>query len=155
LTFTGTPHVPVLPATLTPGEASFRSRQTNGPGTWENIVGGSPAEGATVYRWSGSNYLTTVYASGSWTPSTPTLAVGESAWMALSPSVTPPPIPQTCGANFKIMLSGGQIVITWDGGGTLLSAVSPAGPWTVVAGASAPYTPAGGGPVRFYRIHCN
>jgi hypothetical protein len=107
LTIRGTPHVPVLPVALAAGEASYRSRQTNGPGTWENIVGSSPAEGATVYRWAGAAYQTNRFTGGSWSLAAPVLAVGESAWLALSSTVAPPPIPQ----SYQVVIQAGQNLI--------------------------------------------
>jgi hypothetical protein len=84
LTFTGTPHVPVLPVTIPGGAAWLVSRQTNAVGTYENILGTSPAAGAVVYKWNPGIQAYTVYnySSEGWSGgSAPTAAVGESLWI--------------------------------------------------------------------------
>src|ERR1035438_5488111 len=52
LTFTGTPHTPVLPALLPCGCGAFSllSRQTDDVGTYENITGRLAQEGAVLKR---------------------------------------------------------------------------------------------------------
>ncbi|MGA3284586.1 MAG: LamG-like jellyroll fold domain-containing protein [Verrucomicrobiota bacterium] len=99
LTFTGTPHVPVLPITIPGGACYLLSRQTNDIGTYDNIVGTTPPLDAMVYKWAGVSY--DVYYSAlddegatNWydlvgNPSVPTAAVGESIW--ISPLSGPPP----------------------------------------------------------------
>src|ERR1035438_4620491 len=77
LTFTGHPHVPVLPVPIPNGAIYLLSRQTNDIGNYTNIVGIAPTNGATLYRWSGSNYISYSFASGAWAPSEPAAAVGE------------------------------------------------------------------------------
>jgi hypothetical protein len=84
LTFSGTPNVPVLPAALPCdcGHWNLLSRQTNDIGTYDNVIGRAPVDGAQVLRWNNIMQAFTVYtfSSGAWTPSLPTLAVGESAF---------------------------------------------------------------------------
>ena len=55
VTFTGTPPVPVLPPPLPCGcgQLNFLACQTNEIGTFENIMGFSPPDGAVVYIYSG------------------------------------------------------------------------------------------------------
>lgn len=58
----------------------------------------------------------------------------------------------TAQPELAIKVENGQVIITWEGGGTLESADAlPATEWTPVAGASSPYpvTPAG---TKFYRV---
>ncbi len=93
VTFTGTPHVPVLPVTLCPG-LNLLSRQTNDIATYENIVGLSPSlcSGTTVYRFNpgpGSDpnhfgppdYTVFIFQNGAWDPRPPTVNVGEAVWI--------------------------------------------------------------------------
>jgi hypothetical protein len=81
ITFSGHPHVPVLPVPLGcgPGTIYFLSRQTNGPGDYQNVTGLSPSEGAQVGRWNGAGYTLSTFSGGAWTPNSPTLNVGEAA----------------------------------------------------------------------------
>lgn len=94
LTFTGEPNIPVLPAAIPTNTLRLVSRQTNGPGTYENIVGRYPGEGAGVYRLiPGSGgpsiapvtdtnwYLPYVFTNGNWSPSNPVVNVGEAVWI--------------------------------------------------------------------------
>ena len=87
LTFTGTPHVPVLPAVLPCGcdRLNFLSRQTNGVGTYENITGKAPTEGALFIRFDSATqtYRTNVFSGGAWFPAVPTANVGESVLMII------------------------------------------------------------------------
>ena len=94
LTFTGTPHVPVLPATLPCGygHANYLSRQTNDVGTYQNVVGLPPTSGAQELVWNGAGYVTYTYTNGIWTPTNPpTLAIGQGA-VFIVPTNTPPVI---------------------------------------------------------------
>ncbi len=94
LTFTGLPHVPVLPITIPPGSIYLLSRQTSDIGTYENIVGTAPPTGARLYRWNCTvGYVS--YAKGpvGWSPSTPTVAVGESVWIQSPGGGGSPPVP--------------------------------------------------------------
>jgi len=50
----------------------------------------------------------------------------------------------------SIQSSGTNVVLSWPNG-TLLSATNPAGPWSVVNGATSPYTVAPTGSQQFYR----
>jgi hypothetical protein len=81
--FTGTPHVPVLPAALPCGfgQPNLLSRQTADVGTYQNITGYAPQSGAQVQTWNGAAYIVHAYdsATGTWSGGTPVLAVGQSA----------------------------------------------------------------------------
>jgi hypothetical protein len=83
ITFTGTPHVPVLPirGLLTCGDGTYYvlSRQTNDIGTYENITGFSPQEGSEVQTWNGFGFVTNRFSSGAWTLGAPSLGVGQAA----------------------------------------------------------------------------
>ena len=81
LTFTGTPHVPVLPVALPQGYGNYNllARQTNDIGTYENITGLAPQEGAVVLTWNGAAYNTNLFTGGAWSAGTPSLAVGQAA----------------------------------------------------------------------------
>jgi hypothetical protein len=96
LVFSGTANVPVLPLAIPAGQAWLVSRQTNDVGTYENIVGASPAPGAVVYKWnpvSGSYTLYTYTASGWSGGAEPTVAVGESVWIGPNGG-EPVPVPE-------------------------------------------------------------
>jgi hypothetical protein len=107
ITFTGTPHVPVLPIQVPSGHLYMLSRQTNDVGDYSNIVGTAPADGATVYKWNGSSYTTFTFASGVWSPSDPIAAVGEAMWLA---SCCPPPPPDVP-ANYTLNIHAGLNLI--------------------------------------------
>jgi autotransporter-associated beta strand protein len=83
VTFTGTPHVPVLPATLPCGcgAQNLLSRQTNDVGTFENIMGALPVGGAQLLRWNGSAYNTFTFDGYAWSPSTPSVNIGEAVFI--------------------------------------------------------------------------
>jgi hypothetical protein len=100
LTFTGTPHVPVLPVTLPSNCCVLVSRQTNDIGTYDNIIGSAPLQGTRVFRWIGGQLTGYVYdPSDGWFPSAPMADVGEPLWVccptcsgANSPNCNPPHI---------------------------------------------------------------
>ena len=48
--------------------------------------------------------------------------------------------------------SGNEITITWEGGGSLLSAPAISGPWTVVENASSPFTTATSESSQYYQV---
>jgi hypothetical protein len=87
LTFIGTPHVPVLPPTFPCGMArgTLLSRQDPGGGTFENITGQAPIEGAMLLRWNTplQDFDAFVFAGGAWSPGVPTLGIGESALISM------------------------------------------------------------------------
>ncbi len=99
LSFTGNPHVPVLPFAFTGNPhvpvlpiVNLVSRQTNDIGLYENIVGTAPTNGAQMFKWDSSNSVYTVYGfSNIWSPSVPSAAVGESVWIAPGGGVPPAP----------------------------------------------------------------
>ncbi len=84
LTFTGLPHIPVLPVALPCGCGTYYmlSRQTPDVGTYEAVTGFLPTEGAQVLRYNHANntWVPSTYTAGAWVPGVPTLNVGESAW---------------------------------------------------------------------------
>ena len=88
LNFTGTPHVPVLPAALPYGSGHWNllSRQTNDVGTYENVTGLAPVPGAQVCRWNGTTGTFTPYtfSDGVWVSPLGTLDVGEAAFFLVS-----------------------------------------------------------------------
>jgi uncharacterized delta-60 repeat protein len=51
-----------------------------------------------------------------------------------------------------ISLEDGQVIVDWLGGGRLLEAENPAGPWREVPGAASPYWAPGDGEARVYRV---
>ena len=105
LTLSGTPHTPVLPVVIPAGQTYLLSRQTNGIGNYTNIVGFPPTNGAVVYQWTGSNYNASTFVSGSWTPSEPTVAIGEAVWIAPAGSGGATSSKVTC-ANNKTVVCG-------------------------------------------------
>jgi hypothetical protein len=94
LTFTGQPHVPVLPVTFPAGAQYLLSRQTNDIGNYANIVGTAPADGATVFKLNtgtGTYDSYSFFGTLGWTPSEPIAAVGEALW--IGSGGLPPPAP--------------------------------------------------------------
>ncbi len=61
------------------GAVNFVSRQDMGVGTFENIMGAPPLEGAQWLKWVGNAWVTNFFAGGAWHPSEPTNAIGESS----------------------------------------------------------------------------
>ena len=129
LTFTGVPHVPVLPY-LPSGYDAYNliGLQTNGTGTFEAITGISPDEGDLVLRHvagqpaspvAAPNYTVFTFAGGNWSPAVPVLANYEAAWFYL-PSrnkacVSPPanlalwlPFDETSGTTSVNLAPGGN-----------------------------------------------
>lgn len=107
LTFHGNPHVPVLPVTISGASCYLLSRQTNDIGTYDNIAGNPPANGASMYRWSGSNYENYAFSAGLWTPFPPAIDVGEAVWICLSTGAPPSAITQ----SYTINLAPGNSLI--------------------------------------------
>ena len=106
VTFSGLPHVPVFPLPSSTdcgcGVMSLLSRQTNSLGNYESITGHSPPEGATIFRWdptaSDFYYPPSVFSGGVWSPSVPSIAIGESVFIS-TPCPTNPCITMTCAPN--------------------------------------------------------
>ncbi len=128
VTFTGVPHVPVLPATIPSGETYLVSRQTNDVGNFENMVGTYPPEETVIYRWDADaqQYVTNEFVFGEWTagPFEPTFAVGEAVWIsalgqppspiALPPIITAQPTNLTVHlgdpATFAVTVANAQLI---------------------------------------------
>jgi hypothetical protein len=94
ITFVGSPYVPVLPVSLPCGcgtnALNLIGRQTNGVGTYENVTGYAPEDGAKVQRWNGSVLVPYTYSSvGGWSPSVPILNIGEGAFFSVPCPTTP------------------------------------------------------------------
>jgi hypothetical protein len=54
--------------------------------------------------------------------------------------------------TLAIQADGTQLTISWEGGGSLLSATSINGPWTAVDGAASPYAANADDAAQFYRV---
>jgi hypothetical protein len=96
LTVTGTPHVPVLPVSISPGHLYLLSCQTNDIGTWDNIVGTDPENATLAYTYNGG-FTAYQYSSddGAWLPSAPSVPVGSALWIRTpggGGSLYPPPV---------------------------------------------------------------
>ena len=94
LTFTGTPHVPVLPAALACGTGAYNllSRQTNDIGTYQNVTGLTPAAGAQFLTMSNSAvfaFTTNTFDGLNWNLGTPSLGVGRAALVFVPSSTNP------------------------------------------------------------------
>src|SRR5205823_2596744 len=99
VTFGGPPRCPAPPAPLCPcGTFSLVSYELDCLGTYENITGVAPDEGAKLQRWNGSGFDTYTFTNAAWTPSIPVLNVGEAAYI-LVPCPTNPCITLTCATN--------------------------------------------------------
>ena len=121
ITFTGTPHVPVLPVTLSCGYgvAHFLSRQTNGPGTFENITGYTPTAGVQVRIWNVANQVFDIhtFTNGAWSPIVPSVNVGG-AVLIFVPSNPAPSLTLECATNKTVnctlTASGAGGSCVWD-----------------------------------------
>ncbi len=94
ITFNGTTNVPVLPLSLNCGLAYFVNRQTVGIGTFENITGQAPLDGAQVFIPSSNlpfgeapdreapNYAVYTFCGGGWLPIPPNVPVGQSVFVS-------------------------------------------------------------------------
>jgi len=109
ITFTGCPHVPVLPINVPAGQAYLLSRQTNGIGTYENITGLTPPDGAQVFKWNNCGYSACTYSSLFGWDITPVAAVGEAMWFLPSGGVPPTipsvPCPTNAITNYTVTVS--------------------------------------------------
>jgi hypothetical protein len=152
LTFTGTPHVPVLPAALPCGygQPNYLSRQTNDVGTYENIIGLSPTQGALERIWNGATFATYTYTNGAWAPTNPpSLAVGQGAVFTV-PSNTI----ASGTLQLNIARTNSNVVLTWTNTGVALeSAPTLPGTWSVVTGAVSPRVISPTNPAGFFRLH--
>ncbi|MEI6565624.1 MAG: HYR domain-containing protein [Verrucomicrobiota bacterium] len=120
MTITGNPHVPVLPINVG-SNMVLVARQTNAVASVTNILGFPPNNGTVVYQFIpgnghsfaylvSSNYNISFLKGGVWTPSSPTIRVGESVWLltnALPPTLTRQPTNQTVCPNDQLVLSLG------------------------------------------------
>jgi hypothetical protein len=104
VTFTGTVHCPVQPPTFNCpcGTYYLLSYQIDCPGTYQDVTGLSPQEGAVVLRWNGVSYVTYTFSGGSWSPSEPILNVGESAYYSFPCTNGPCSISMTCSTNKSV-----------------------------------------------------
>jgi hypothetical protein len=119
ITFTGVPHVPVLPAALPYGygQVNYLSRQTNDIGTYANIVGLPPTSGAQEQTWNGAGYTIYTYTNGVWAPTNPpSLAVGQGAVFIVPTGTTPPAITQQPISQTNVI--GGNITFSVTAVGT-------------------------------------
>jgi hypothetical protein len=110
LTFSGTPHVPVLPVAIPSGACYLLSRQTNDIGDYTNIVGLAPVIGVKVYEFTGTGYNVFSFISshggpGTWTPSEPTVAVGQAVWISSTNGGIPVPTPTNTFLVFQGLLN--------------------------------------------------
>ena len=125
VTFSGSPHIPVLPAFLPCGfgQTNLLGRPTKGPGTYENVTGYYEQEGAMVQTWNGVGYDNYFFTGGAWSPSEPLLAVGESAYFIVPPSSQPVP-----GYTLNLLTGYNLIANQLNQGGNTLGEIMPAVP---------------------------
>ncbi|MCI0745269.1 MAG: hypothetical protein L0Y58_07680 [Verrucomicrobia subdivision 3 bacterium] len=94
----GTAKTPSLPLSFAAGAGCYLvSRQTNAPGTYDQIMGVPPADGAVVHQFNLTSGLFDVFTfvGGAWSPAEPVAAVGEALWICPTGGA-PPAIPQLC-----------------------------------------------------------
>lgn len=93
--FTNNP-TPILPLSLAAGY-NLVSCQSNGPATFEDIVGRSPDPGTRLYRYidlpdndptvlNETNFTIYTFADGTWVPETPTVNAAEAVWILQPPT---------------------------------------------------------------------
>jgi hypothetical protein len=148
LTFHGTPNIPVLPVDLPCGVGHYNllGCQTNEIGTYENVTGLTPQEGAQVLRGNPANLTTYTFTSGAWTPSTPTLNIGEAAFFLVPPTI----------ASMSYSPVNQTVTITWTGSGVLQQADQSNGPWADMPDENvSPCTLPQNPQATFYRVRCN
>jgi hypothetical protein len=126
LTFTGKPNTPVLPISIPQGTAWLVSRQANEVGTYENIVGTSPASGDVVYKWdrATASYIAFYFTDTGWSNGiVPTVPIGESVWIGNSGAapVNIPVVP-------VITLQPTSVTITQGGSATFIVAATGSNP---------------------------
>ena len=89
LVMCGARRMPVLPINIPIGQCYLLSRQSDDLGTWDNVVGTPPPDGATVFKWNPAtqSYQVSIYDSalGGWTdsngnPVDPTFPPCTAAW---------------------------------------------------------------------------
>jgi hypothetical protein len=119
----GTPHTSNIPLSIPGGVTWLVSRQTNAPGSYENIVGAAPAPGVEVFQWINSNttFAAFTYTITGWSGGIePVAQIGESLWIAptggepvptpVRPLITQQPLSVTLGlggpALFLVAASG-------------------------------------------------
>ncbi len=113
------------------------------------------AEGVTILKGPASDAARFVEGQGTVTVSDGRLSLGNGPTAAnnkvafvdifTAPAPTAPP------TLALPVVSGGSITLTWQGGGTLESAPSPAGPWTSTGDSDGSYTEPATSAARFYR----
>ena len=128
LTFTGTPHVPVLPVSVPAGATYLLSRQTNATGNYDNIVGLPPVGGAKVYKWTGKDYQVFTFGKNTWSPAAPSAAVGEALWIQPAGGSGPPPIALPPSYTLNISAGLNLIANQLDHGSNTLNEVLPTVP---------------------------
>jgi hypothetical protein len=71
-----------------------------------------------------------------------------------NPTGTGPTISGVSAPPVAVTSAGGNLTLTWTGGGTLQSSTNAAGPYNDVVGSSSPWivTPSTSGPQQFYRV---
>jgi hypothetical protein len=82
LNFNGAPKVPVLPAALPCGCGHYNllGLQAAAAGTYQNITGLAPAEGAQVLTWNGAGLMPYTFSGGTWSPNAPVVPLGAAAF---------------------------------------------------------------------------
>ena len=111
LTFTGSPRTPVLPFNIPNNTCWMLSRQTVAAGDWTNVVGTAPQNCSIVQQWNPTTqaFVTYTFSGGAWSPSTPTLAIGESAFFC-----TPgPALTITCPANIATNICSSSTIVNY------------------------------------------
>ena len=114
ITFTGSPHVPVLPVPLTRNALHYLSRQTADIGSWDSITGLPPEEGALLLRWEVNlqDFQTNRFTGGQWQPTNPVVNIGEGVVIWLPPP--PPPLPTiTCPADLVTNVFGSSVAVNY------------------------------------------
>jgi len=155
-TFTGTPHVPVLPVNIPNGTCYLLSRQTNatsGNLFYQLIVGTIPTINSKVLRWSGGGHDIYSYDPDAfgWQPAPAEVRVGESLWICPAGGTVAAFPTNFFGPVLRAMRSGSDVRIEWQGGGVLLQS-SNFSHWTELPGATSPHTASAEGTNKFYRV---
>ena len=123
LTFTGTPHVPILPVSIPIKACYLLSRQTNDIGNYQNITGVNPVNHAQVFQLNIATglYTTSTYFSnpGAWNTTGdsngPEAAIGVPLWIQPAGGQGPASPPTGTFLNFQGVLnaSAGAASLTY------------------------------------------